>query len=360
MKIKKQNNIIKSIDCDELLIIGLNDSQGVDTTFKINKKSFMYYIEKKLKKNEIQYKMIDCFSLFFNKTHYIDLFFKHNIDKKNIRLLQIHGNIMALKKSMIDYHLPVFISKIRNIYRFVYKKTNENIKITDELIQSKNPIIIYSSGSNDLMQMIGTDPLSVISHYKNRHVKPNFNYSVNMAKKTEIIDLVLKKIDNNLQRIYSYNNKSIILILGNYIPYSLRKDEMKDFLKLIEEYNNHLKQLCNKYNAVYIDTNEIGLKYNKRKYNFHISTKGHKELANIILKAIDNNKLDKKIPIIEKMKFDDKGISGIINDMNLIISEYKTKNICEDYFEKIRYNEVLNEYLNEIKVLEDINRKSKL
>ena len=59
---------------NKLLIIGLNDSQGVDTTFKINKKSFMWYIRKEFDSRKIKYEMFDCFSLFFNKTYYVESF----------------------------------------------------------------------------------------------------------------------------------------------------------------------------------------------------------------------------------------------------------------------------------------------
>ena len=353
-----QNNLFNKYKDNQLLIIGLNDSQGVDTTFKIKKKSFMFYIEKNLKKANIKYEIIDCFSLFFNKIHYIDLFFKHDIDKKSIRLLQIYGNIMALTKCMIDYHLPVFISKIRNVYRLTYKKVRKNINITEELIKSKNPIVIYSSGSNDLMQIIGTDPLSVIKHYKTRNKRPNFYYSVNKAKNLKIVDDIIIKIESNLKNIYSYNNNCTIVIIGSYIPYSLKREEMKDFIKLINKYNSSLELLCKKYNAIYIDTNDIGSKYNKKEYNFHISTKGHKQLAKIILEEIN-----RKCMVVSKTinfknnEFDDTGIDGIINDLNSIIVDYEEKRKEKNSNEDTRNKEILKEYLNEIEVLKYVSKK---
>lgn len=363
MKDQKMNNIklnnirnkYSNSGFDKLLIVGFNDSQGVDTSFKLNKKSFLYYIEKELKLYNIKYQAIDCYSLLFNKTYYIDSFLKHNIDLKDIRLLQIYGNIMALRKSMNDYHLPKFISQIRNIYRFIYKKNSNNLKIRNQLIHSTQPIIIYSSGANDLMRLIGTDPLSIISHYKNREKTQNFNYSVNQAKDLDNVSTVIKNIEDNLKSIYYYNSSSICIVLGSYIPFSLQNDKMKIFTNLIEYYNNSLKNLCKKYNAVYIDTHEIGLKYNKSKFNFHISTKGHKELSKIILYNINDKILNSRENLIENFKInvDDNGLTGILYDINTLFQKCKEKKI-----ESFRYEEIINEYLNEIEILNYVKNKS--
>ena len=346
------NNLNISLNKNKLLIIGLNDSQGVDTNFKINKKSFMHYIRKELDNRKIKYEMFDCFSLFFNKTYYIDSFFKHNIDKKSIRQLQIYGNIMALKKSMIDYSLPKCISNIRNIYRLTYPKVKYNKKITTELKNSFQPFIIYSSGANDLMKLIGTDPFSVIKQYKRRDREPNFYYSLGQATKFELVDDVISRIKDNLKLINSYNSNTIIFVLGLYIPTSLEKTEMKNFRDLIVEYNNKLKNTCTECNAIYIDTNEIGKRYNKKNYNFHISTEGHRELSKILINSIDFYRTkNSKIDDINCDNYDNTGLIGILHDVETMFKEYKNNNKEKNF----RVQEIEKEFINELEVLNYVN-----
>ena len=298
--------------------------------------------------------MFDCFSLFFNKTYYVESFFKHNIDKKTIRLLQIHGNIMAVKKSMEDYSLPKFISYIRNIYRLTYPKVKNNARLTTELKNSIQPFIIYSSGANDLMKLIGTDPFSIISHYKKRNKEPNFYYSLNQATKYELVDDVVSEIKKNLELINSYNSNARIIVLGAYIPVSLEEKEMKKFRDLIIRYNNALKNACTEYNAIYIDTNEIGKKYSKKKYSFHVSTKGHRELSKIIMDSINlYSKNTIRNPNHSSNNYDNSGLIGIIQDIE---KKYKKHSENNSSTKEFRFLEVEKEFINELEVMNYINR----
>ena len=350
MKMKDINNNFKvSTKEKKMLIIGLNDSQGVDTTFKINKKSFMYYIKKEYVRREEKFEMFDCFSLFFNKTHYVESFFKHNIDKKAIRNLQIYGNIMALRKCMIDYSLPKFISYIRNVYRLTYPKVNRNMNLTTELVSNVNPFVIYSSGANDLMKLIGTDPFSVIRHYKKKNEDPHFDYSLKQADKYELINDVISKIKNNFELIKSYNSSAVIFVLGLYIPTSLEQEEMKPFRDMIIEYNTKLKKLSDECGAAYIDTNDIGKKYSRKKYSFHISTRGHKELSKVLINNIDSySKCINNKEFTSSGNYDDSGLSGVINDIKNMYDEYKNNNVENNGF---RVKEIENEFINELEVL---------
>ena len=355
--IKFYNSYDIPVKKNKLLIIGLNDSQGVDTTFKVYKKSFMWYVRKELDRRKIKYEMFDCFSLFFNKTYYIKTFFKHNIDKKSIRLLQIHGNIMALKKIMIDYSLPKFISNIRNVYRLTYPKVKHNKRLTTELKNSTKPFIIYSSGANDLMKLIGTDPFSVTRHYKRRDKKPNFYYSLNQATKFELVDDVICQIKDNLNLINSYNSNAIIFVLGAYIPTTLKNEKMRIFRDLIKRYNNKLERICVEHKAIYIDTNEIGEKYSRKKYSFHISTKGHRELSKILINNINYyTKRESENKVVSSYDYDNSGLIGILQDVNKIFIKNMTENPERETF---RNREIEKEFLNEMEVLTYINKKEK-
>lgn len=335
------------------LIIGLNDSQGVDTTFRIDKKSCMYYIEKEFIKRKENFEMFDCFSLFFNKTHYVESFFKHNIDKKSIRDLQIRGNIKALKKCMIDNSFPAFISYIRNIYRLTYPKVNRNMNLTAELVSNVNPFVIYSSGANDLMRAVGTDPFSVLRHYRIKDYDPHFDYSLNQAGNHELIDGVINMVKKNFELIKSYNSSVVIFALGLYIPTSLEQVEMKPFCDMIIEYNTKLKKLCHECGVVYIDTNDIGKKYSRKKYSFHISTRGHKELSKILIQNIDSySKRINSNEYVSSDNYDDGGVVGVIGDIKNMFEDYKNSNINNDIF---RVKEIEKEFIDELEVLSFVN-----
>ena len=256
---------------------------------------------------------------------------------------------------MIDYSLPKFISTIRNVYRLTYPKVKHNTSLTTELKNSVQPFIIYSSGANDLMKLIGTDPFSVIRHYKKRDKEPNFYYSLNQVVKFELVDDVICKIKDNLKLINSYNPNTIVFVLGAYIPTSLKATEMKKFRDLIIRYNDKLKDTCSECKAIYIDINEIGERYSKKKYSFHISTKGHKELSKILINSIDHysKNVNSNNNDINSSNYDNSGLIGIIQDIEKKFIEYKNNSI---EIENFRFQEIRKEFINELEVLNYINR----
>ena len=74
---------------------------------------------------------------------------------------------------------------------------------------------------------------------------------------------------------------------------------MKIFQDLILAYNERLTSLCNSYHITYINTNEIGNRYNNSKANFHINTKGQIALAETILESIYDKKINSSSEEIE-------------------------------------------------------------
>lgn len=70
---------------EKILIIGLNDSQGINININVFKKGFCQHVIKKMKKDNFEPLLINAFSFKFNKTYHIDYFFEENISLKEIK-----------------------------------------------------------------------------------------------------------------------------------------------------------------------------------------------------------------------------------------------------------------------------------
>ena len=168
----------------ELLIIGLNDSQGVNTTSTFFKKGLLEYLAASLTTKELTPTVINAFSLTMNKTEHIDYFLQNNLSLEEIKLSQIYSVVSALEKVMADMKLPKFLGQVGNLYRLIYtsKEGDEQIKITSSLSKALEIVLIYSSGVNDLMREVGANPFSIKSIYKARDQKPNYYYTLEKTK----------------------------------------------------------------------------------------------------------------------------------------------------------------------------------
>lgn len=319
-KIEKLINYYKD---KGLLIVGLNDSQGVNTTSTFFKKGLLEYLAASLTNRELTPEVINAFSLTMNKTEHIDYFLKNNLSLEEIKLSQIYSVISALEKVMTDIGLPKFIGHIGNAYRLIYtpKKGDENIKISTSLKQVQKPVMIYSSGVNDLMREVGANPFSIKGDYKNRDKKPNYYYTLEKINNYETLKKVIDAIERNYDTILGINSNTDIYTLGAYIPKSLQSEEMNIFRDLVIAYNEELTSLCKQYGITFIDTEEVGKKYNNSESNFHISTAGHNALANYILGYMyhnifeANNVIERKN--ISPIEVTNSGAQGVIESTSL-------------------------------------------
>lgn len=91
--------------------MGLNDSQGVNTTSTFFKKGLLEYLAAALTSDELTPEVINAFSLTMNKTEHIDYFLKNNLSLEEIKLSQIYSVVSALEKVMSDIGLPKFLGK---------------------------------------------------------------------------------------------------------------------------------------------------------------------------------------------------------------------------------------------------------
>lgn len=213
---KKIVELKKNYKDNSLLIIGLNDSQGVNVTFPFFKKGFLEYLEEYLISSNLKPVLINAFSLMMNKTEHIDSFLANNLSLKEINLSQVYSVVSAFEKVMQDFHLPKIFAKIGTIYKFRYKPKKEDgqIKITTMLKNSQKPILIYSSGVNDLMRYSGANPFSLKNDYKNRDKTPNYNYTLEKITDPQLITNVLNGIRTNFDNVLAINNNTDIYVFG--------------------------------------------------------------------------------------------------------------------------------------------------
>lgn len=315
---EKINKLIDYYKDNGLLIVGLNDSQGVNTTSTFFKKGLLEYLANALTSDQLTPEVINAFSLTMNKTEHIDYFLKNNLSLEEIKLSQIYSVVSALEKVMTDIGLPKFLGKVGNAYRLIYtpKKGDKNINITSSLKQVAEPVMVYSSGVNDLMREVGANPFGIKADYKNRDKKPNYYYTLDKVNNSETLKKVIDAIERNYDTILGINQNTDIYTLGAYIPKSLQSDEMNIFRDLVIAYNEELMNLCSQYGITFVDTEEVGKKYNNSENNFHISTAGHNALANYILGYMYYNKFEAdnsvKKEINNLVEITNKGAQGII------------------------------------------------
>lgn len=291
---EKTKKLIQYYKDNGLLIVGLNDSQGVNTTSTFFKKGLLEYLAAALTSEELTPEVINAFSLTMNKTEHIDYFLKNNLSLEEIKLSQVYSVVSALEKVMTDIGLPEFLGKVGNIYRFIYtpKKGDEKINLSTSLREAQEPVMIYSSGVNDLMRAVGANPFGIKGDYKTRNKKPNYYYTLEKTNNPETLKKVMDAMERNYNTILGINSNTDIYTLGAYIPKSLQSEEMNIFRNLVIAYNEELANLCNQYGITFVDTENVGKKYNNSNNNFHISTAGHNALANHILGYMYHNKFE--------------------------------------------------------------------
>ena len=360
-KIKKLTDYYKN---NGLTIVGLNDSQGVNTTSTIFKKGLLEYLNNKLIGGYLDSTVINAFSLLMNKTEHIDYFLKANLSLEEIKLSRVYGMVRALEKVMTDVHLPKSLSKVGYLYKLcaIPKNKDASTYLTSTLEDAKEPIIIYSSGINNLMCEVGNNPFAISKDYKDRDKRPNYNYTLDKVNNPNTLNKVMHGIDKNFYNLLSINESSDIYALGSYTPASLRDIDMKIFQNLILEYNERLTSLCNSYHITYINTEKIGNMYNKSKVNFHINTKGVRVLAETILESIYDNKFNnskEEIGFHTTFYSTDNGPYDVIDSLLMEKFLLLDKNEQLIGYDKVRNEQKIDEIKSEIKVFKKVLQKTK-
>ena len=276
-------------------IIGLNDSQGIDTSL-LFRKGILELVRDKLisAKNDID--IFNAFSLMFNKTEHIDYFLDCNLTLEEVKKLQVEGVVSALSKFFhTDLKIPKVLGNLGTIgyiSKLLYKP-NENdsrFALTDTIINSTEPIVIYSCGANDLMREGWCNPFSIDKAYKNRYQDRTYFYALNKFQNPNTIKNVISRVEHNFDHILSLNSQTDLFALGLYLPLSMQKEELQIFKEAVNEYNLQLQELCQKYGVNYIDTYEAGTALSKDTKNFHASHRIHHVLADQLIEKLYQKK----------------------------------------------------------------------
>ena len=346
----------------ELAIIGLNDSQGVNN-------NMLQYIANLLSGVNIDITTIDAFSLLLNKAEHIDYFLKYNLSVKEIKLSQIYSAVASFRKVMHDIGLPEFLGNIAYLYSLIYKieEKDKSIRITDTLQRSQEPILIYSSGANNLMREVANNPFSIKKDYKNRNETPNFYYTVDKCNDPVVLQGVIDSIKRNFDTILGINDKTDIFALGIFVPKALQIAEMNIFRELIIRYNEALGSLCKEYAVDYVDTEFIGREYSKSSIDFHGSPEGYKVLADYILLILYEKKqmstfkgntcLDDKSLISTTFNPISNGIEGIITDIESTYQKLMLESVNLIGYDKYVANRIIAEHKREVDVLKRVLKR---
>lgn len=362
---KKIQALINYYKDKGLLIVGLNDSQGVNTTSTFFRKGLLEYLATALTSEELRPEIINAFSLTMNKTEHIDYFFKNNLSLEEIKLSQIYSVVSALEKVMMDIGLPKFLGNLGNVYRLIYTPEigDEKINITTSLREAQEPIMVYSSGVNNLMREVGANPFSVKRIYNLRTQKPNYYYTLEKVNNPDTLKRVISSIEKNYNTILSINSNTDIYTLGAYIPKSLQNEEMDIFRNLITAYNEELLNLCGQYGITFINTEDIGKKYNSSESNFHISTAGHNVLANYILDYIHHNKIElntsRRKETFDAIEITQKGGEGVMEATMFDYEQSYKKALQLSEYARERELAIANEHKRETEIFQKVLLKKR-
>lgn len=336
----------------EITIFVMNDSQGVNLNLGFWKNSYPKYLEETLGAN-----VIDASSLRYNKTCHIDMLLEHNVSLEELKKLNNAGAYLAAKTIAEQMNFPDFLQILvgdlgENIFGQKISEQDAYIHISDLLREKENPIFIYSSGANDLMFEIHANPLSLVKYDEQGNITPKFIYAKERMEEEATIKQIMDSIESNWKHILAINPNTKIIALSIYVPHSLQNEEYQDFSQAIQRYNTELKQLCEKYNAIYIDEEQLGTIYNQNDANFHINEVGHKKLASLLINNISSHLEPKKIIYTnctecESYPYDCLGLEGVYDDLQneQYQIEYPIEN-SNDYLYTVYYEQIEEKQLD--------------
>ena len=185
-QVLKEKRVIQyfSSNFDERpVVVSLNDSQGVNISFHLNRLAYPGIIARTFDDEYADTISVNYSSLLFNKTYHDML--ANNISLKENKRLQIRGAVLPFKKAMKDFGFPEFLGNIGRFTRifYRYKKGDGEIRGADAIKAASHPLVLYSSGANDLMRKIGTNPASI-----KKDLKPALGYEIGLASIIEKIE----------------------------------------------------------------------------------------------------------------------------------------------------------------------------
>lgn len=186
-----------------LTIIGLNDNLGFSFY-----KNFLTYLKEQLTTSSMQPEIVDAYLTSYNQTWQLTSLLKHNLSINEIENIKLESLIEQTKQKYQSSLLQTII--IDELSKKYNPSTTDRWEYLSEIIKKANePLIIYSSGLNDLSN---TKPKQIIEDHQ-----------------------------KNFESIYSLNTTSTIYMLE--IPQSYHPNQ---------EYQENLYNLCQEYGITII------------------------------------------------------------------------------------------------------------
>lgn len=319
-----------------ITIFVMNDSQGLNLNLGFWKNSYPEYLEE-----ELGATVIDASSLRFNKVSHIDMLLDNNLTIAEMKKLNNAGAQYALRKYAEDNGYSLFSGIFSNLGGKIFSQNIEdsdsNTHISDLIRDAYEPIIVYSSGANDLMFLANANPNSIKKYDENGNITNKYLYAASVLSNSEITDMIISSIEQNFIKILTINPKSKVFALSIYVPSSLSNEDYQVFVNAINEYNDQLKQLCDKYGMCYVDESSFGDIYNNKDYDFHIDVVGHKQLASMLINEIASHLYMNSSIYNQEYNYDNDGLNGYYDDLVTMIDS-----IREPSDEELESNPYLN------------------
>ena len=295
-------------------IFVMNDSQGLNLNLGFWKNSYPKYLEE-----ELDATVVDASSLRFNKISHMDMLLDNNLSIAEMKELNNNGAYYASKKLADDIGLPflggIFGTLGREIYGQKINEEDNNVCVSDLLKKSCEPIVIYSSGANDLMFLANANPNSIQKYDSKGNITDKYLYAESILCNPIISENIICNIENSFNKILSINPNSKIFVLSIYVPEELSNEDYRVFVTAINEHNRKLKKLCDKYNICFIDESNLGKIYSNKDYDFHIDEVGHKQLASILINEISKNLYKNSLDNYVEYTYDNDGLEGFYCDL---------------------------------------------
>ena len=338
----------------ELLLIGMNDYANSSVVFN----SLLKLIEKEINSTVLT---VDAGSLTLNKSEHIDITLGYNLTVEEVKiakLISIYDGVLNFIKERFGKEKAKKIeqSSLNKLLNPSLVRTSEldKVGISDLIRGTSMPLIIHSTGANNLMRVLGTNPYVLEHDYKTRNTNLQFYYSLGKASSDKTVHMVIDGVKSNFENIYTLNPNSRIFSLGLYMPKIFRKERYKEFRELILRYNEALEKLCAEYDVSYIETINKGNTHPNHLIDFNLSLRAQKEIAKMIVQELfiylDVVRFEPEYKEIKPIKYENK---------ENLVSAYKKMAATKDIFVYENGNTYLDD-LQEIKLLNERNREVKI
>ena len=181
-----------------LTIIGLNDNLGFSFY-----KNFLTYLKERLTINSVQPEVIDAYLTSYNQTWQLSSLLKHNLSVNELEHLKLETLIELTKQKYQNKYLQkIIIDELKKIYNPLITERWEYLSET--IKKANEPLIIYSSGLNDLP--------------------------------TTEIDKIIEAHQKNFEVIYTLNTTATIYMLEIPKIYHPKQEYLQELEKLQQEY----------------------------------------------------------------------------------------------------------------------------